>query len=56
LCVDMMGMETRRKALVSSGKDSGPPLLDVDFEILVDHITRFSLAGIRETRKTMIKA
>jgi AcrR family transcriptional regulator len=50
-CMDMMALEQRRKAAPAQTGDLGPPSLNVDLEVLTDHITRFSLAGIRETRK-----
>lgn len=50
-CFGILRFERQRR-LSPHGKDvPGPPPLNVDVETLADHITRFSLAGIREVRK-----
>ena len=50
-CMDLMAMEQRRAAAPPSTSTVGPPRLNADLETVADHITRFSLAGIRETRR-----
>jgi TetR/AcrR family transcriptional regulator, regulator of cefoperazone and chloramphenicol sensitivity len=50
-CMDLVGMERRRASLPLPTAHQGPPMLNADLETVTNHIVRFSLAGIRETRK-----
>ena len=55
-CLDLVAMERRRAAFHAAGRVHGPPPLNADLETVADHITRFSLAGIRETRRSLEEA
>ena len=50
-CFDLIIRERRRKRFPEGKKYSVPTFPDVDVAVLVDHILRFSLAGIREIRQ-----
>ncbi|MCX5883488.1 MAG: CerR family C-terminal domain-containing protein [Deltaproteobacteria bacterium] len=50
-CFDLIIREQRRKRSLEGKKFIGPSFLDVDVTALLDHILRFSLAGIREIRR-----
>jgi AcrR family transcriptional regulator len=50
-CFNLMIPERRRKMLPEGLKLPGPPPLDLDLEVVADHILHFSLAGIRDIRR-----
>jgi AcrR family transcriptional regulator len=50
-CMDLMVLEHLHAAVSTTARIQEPADQNTDFELAVDHITRFSLAGIRETRK-----
>ena len=50
-CFGPMLHERRRKRSPEALPPAGPDLLDADVEVLADHVTRFSLAGIAEVRR-----
>ena len=45
----------RRHQLLAGGTNPPPPMLDLDMETIVDHILRFSLAGLREVRAVRLR-
>ena len=49
-CFNPMMRERRRRMLPEGLKVPGPPPMDLDLEVMADHILRFSLAGIHEIR------
>lgn len=55
MCFGPMLHERRRRAAPEKLPPPGPPPLEVDFEVLADHITRFTLGGIREIKRTLGK-
>jgi len=52
-CFHPMIHQRHHKALPQGPQSSCPPPLDMDIDILADHVTRFSLAGIREIRRRL---
>lgn len=50
-CMDLMIMDHLHSGCSTMARVQNPANIDEDFEMAVDHITRFSLAGIRETRQ-----
>ena len=50
-CFNLTFRERYRKALSKTGINTDPPADDLKIEEIADHITRFSLAGIREIRR-----
>lgn len=50
-CFDLLARERRRKLFAQTGMPFGPPRLDASIEAITDHVTRFSVAGIREVRR-----
>ena len=50
-CFGPMLRGRRRKMSPRGPHPPGPPPLEMDVEALADHVTRFSLAGIREIRR-----
>jgi AcrR family transcriptional regulator len=49
-CFDMIARERHRKMFVAAGIKEELPPERPDIEVMADHVTRFSLAGIREMR------
>jgi AcrR family transcriptional regulator len=50
-CFDLLTRERRRKLFAQAGVQLGPPPLEASIEAIADHVTRFSVAGIRELRR-----
>ncbi|MHC5039436.1 MAG: CerR family C-terminal domain-containing protein, partial [Planctomycetota bacterium] len=50
-CFSPMTHERRRRLNPKGLPGPGPPPLNVEIEVLADHITRFSIAGIRDLRR-----
>ena len=50
-CLHLLIHEMHGKIFPKGPPPPGPPPLDLDIEAIADHVTRFSLAGIREIRQ-----
>lgn len=50
-CLDLWIRERHRKMFARAGMKVGLPPLDLDAELIAEHVARFSLAGIREMRR-----
>ncbi len=50
-CVNPMFQQRRQKFFVEAGVKQEPMRDDFDIDIVADHVSRFSLAGIREIRR-----
>jgi TetR/AcrR family transcriptional regulator, regulator of cefoperazone and chloramphenicol sensitivity len=50
-CINLMVHERRRKSFAAAGMKTGLLPENLKIEIMADHVTRFSLAGIREIRR-----
>lgn len=55
-CFATLMHERHRRHPQGCGKDLRPPELEIDRDVLADHIVTFSLAGIREVRRKGDKA
>ncbi|MBI4773778.1 MAG: CerR family C-terminal domain-containing protein [Deltaproteobacteria bacterium] len=50
-CFDLLSREQWRKLFAKAEVNFGPPPLEAGIEAITDHITLFSMAGIRELRR-----
>jgi AcrR family transcriptional regulator len=50
-CIHFVMRERFRRSLPEGARLPGPPPLDVDLDTVIDHVFRFSLAGIRHARQ-----
>ena len=50
-CLHILIHEQHRKIGAKGEQDPGPPPLDLDIDAIAQHVTSFSLAGIREIRR-----
>jgi len=51
-CLAALMHERQWRFAASKDRRMGPPRLDIDADALADHISRFSLAGLREVRRS----
>jgi len=50
-CFDLLSREQWRKLFAEADVNFGPPPLEAGIDSITDHITRFSVAGIRDLRQ-----
>ena len=55
-CFAALMQERQRRLAPQKARPIGPPRLDIDGDALAEHITRFSLAGLREVKRCLDSA